>query len=85
MTMNDPVFKLMEVLSDLDKMDYISRVCPGDESEEALSYGEVKKELMMANRCQNLEASTPEERNLLTEKLDISKEMALLENWAKTQ
>ena len=83
--MTDPIFKLMEVLSDLDKMHYISEVCPGDESEEALSYGEVKKELRRVMECQNLEASTPEERNLLTEKLDISKEMAILEKWANTQ
>lgn len=77
--------QLLEVISDMDKMNYISRVFGEDPDTEELSYGEVKKELKASMECKEMPANTEEERKLLTEQLDISKEMALLEKWASKQ
>jgi hypothetical protein len=77
--------ELLEVISDMDKIDYINRVFGENPDTEELSYGEVKKELKASMECREIPAETETERNLLTEKLDISKEMALLEKWASNQ
>lgn len=77
--------KLLEVVSDVNKINFISSVCGNDPDTEELSYGEIKKELKASMECKDKSANTEEERNLLTKELDISKEMALLEKWASKQ
>lgn len=77
--------QILEVVSDMDKIGFISRVCGNDPDTEELSYGEIKKELKASMECKDKPAITEEERNLLTKELDISKEMALLEKWASKQ
>lgn len=50
--------QILEVVSDMDKIGYISRVCGNDPDTEELSYGEIKKELKASMECKDKPAIT---------------------------
>ena len=82
----DDVFMTMkDVLSDIDKINYLNSIFPPDPDVESLSYGEVKKEFQKLMDVKDKDAHTEEEILKLTDELNISKEMALLKEWANKQ
>lgn len=79
---NDVFTTTKEVLSDIDKINYLNSMFPPDPDVESLSYGEVKKGFQKLMEVKDKDARTEEDILKLTDELDITKEMALLEEWA---
>ena len=79
---DDAFMTMKDVLSDIDKINYLNSIFPPDPDVESLSYDEVKKEFQKSMDVKDKDAHTEEDILKLTDELGISKEMALLEEWA---